>query len=82
MCKIAHREHGTFWNCCFSPSLGQHNEDNNNHNIKETDFQLVENTCGQGMTAQHVEMNDQGLEQDRIYIAIDFILDVKKHHTD
>lgn len=36
MCKIAHREHGTFWNRCFSPSLGQYNEDNNNHKIKET----------------------------------------------
>lgn len=82
MCKIAHREHCTFWNRCFSPSLEQHNEDNNNHKIKETNFQLVENTCSQEVTAQHVKMNDQGLEQDRIYIAIDFLLDGKNHYKD
>lgn len=78
MSKIAHREYGTLWNSCFSPSMGQYNKDNNNHKIKETNFQLVENDCSQGMTALHVEMNDQGLGQDWIYIAVDFILDGKK----
>lgn len=42
----------------------------------------MENTCSQEVTAQHVKMNDQGLEQDRIYIAIDFLLDGKKHYKD
>lgn len=30
------------------------------------------------MAAQHVEKNDQGLEQDTVYTAIGFILDGKK----
>lgn len=89
MCKIAHREWGTFWKRCFTPSLGQYNEENNNNNkIKKTvvaeahqTFQLVKNANSQGMTAQHMEMNDQGLEQDRIFIAVGFILDGKKLQT-
>ena len=44
-------------------------------------FQLVENAYNQGMTAQHVEMNNQGLEQDRIH-AVGCILDGKKGQAD
>lgn len=38
----------------------------------------MENANGQGMTAQHVGMNNQGLEQDRVYIAAGFVPDGKK----
>lgn len=88
-CKIAPRERGTFWKRSFAPSLGQYYEENNNNKIKETvvaevheTFQLMENAYSQGMTAQHLEMNGQGLKQDRIYIAMGFILDGKKPHRD
>lgn len=42
-------------------------------------FQLMENAYSQ---EQHVEMNDQSLEKDRIYIAVGFLLDSKKQQRD
>lgn len=38
----------------------------------------MENAYSQGMTAQHVAMNDQSLEQDSIYITVGCIPDGKK----